>query len=619
MCGHAGFVGQGNLNDLKKLVKKIEHRGPDDLGYYHDLNENLFIGHSRLSIIDLNDGKQPMISQDNNIIIVFNGEIYNHLELRKTLIAKGHIFKTDHSDTEVLIHGYREWKDKLLNKLNGMFSFVIYDKKNKDLFLAVDKLSKKPLFYSFDGKNFVFGSELNVLVNYPYLKKNIDNLSLVKYFAYGYFPQSRTLFKQIFKLHGGQYLYFNLRSKKIKIDQYYKYSINEDFSYLSKPEDLIIEEFEDVLSRSIKRRLISDRPLGLFLSGGIDSTLIAFFLKKMNVNNIDSYSINFNDKNFDESKYSNFVSKKLGIKHYYKTLDFNESIKSLDRIFKLIDEPFIDASLIPTYNLCNFATRSIKVSLSGDGADELFSGYPTFKALKYGEFSHKYIPMYLLKALKNNLNILNASERYFSFEYKLKTFIKGIIHNKHLWNPVWLSPLEVSEVNDLFEKNYDIDEIYSEVYEFDKFNQGKSLLSKTNEFYVNFYLQSNILPKADRASMMNGLEVRSPFLDDEMLKFSEKLPQSFKFRKTGKYLLKKTLEKNFPKSFIYRNKQGFAPPMTKWLKSINFENYIPGINEKKLNDYKFKHVNGVKDYRLFLWGAYLMSNYLDREKANINI
>jgi len=398
MCGITGF----NWNDKKlinKITKELSHRGPEYQGSYN--NQNISLGHRRLSIIDLSDaGKQPMSTADNNLKIVFNGEIFNYEELKKDLIKKGHSFKSN-SDTEVLINGYSEYGKNILNKVNGQFSFAIYDKIKNKLFLARDQLGINPLYYYWDKKNFIFASEIKAII--PALDKlEFDQEQLNNYFIYGYTNSSNSIFKNIYKLAPGSYMEFNLDKNKFKINRYF------EFKYKYKNNEPTYEEFLNLFEESVKSRLISDVPIGAFLSGGVDSSAVVAIASKYK-KNLNTFSVSFDVDKFDESKYSKEISKKFKTKH--RILKFN-SKKLRSTIKKLVyhyDEPFGDPSAVPTFILSNFAKKHVTVSLSGDGADELFGGYTTYKNYRllsiqkiYPRFINKLIHPILFKIVPHS-------------------------------------------------------------------------------------------------------------------------------------------------------------------------------------------------------------------------
>lgn len=568
MCGITGF----NWNDKKlinKITKELSHRGPEYQGSYN--NQNISLGHRRLSIIDLSDaGKQPMSTADNNLKIVFNGEIFNYEELKKDLIKKGHSFKSN-SDTEVLINGYSEYGKNILNKVNGQFSFAIYDKIKNKLFLARDQLGINPLYYYWDKKNFIFASEIKAII--PALDKlEFDQEQLNNYFIYGYTNSSNSIFKNIYKLAPGSYMEFNLDKNKFKINSYF------EFKYKYKNNEPTYEEFLNLFEESVKSRLISDVPIGAFLSGGVDSSAVVAIASKYK-KNLNTFSVSFDVDKFDESKYSKEISKKFKTKH--RILKFN-SKKLRSTIKKLVyhyDEPFGDPSAVPTFILSDFAKKHVTVSLSGDGADELFGGYTTYKNYRllsvqkiYPRFINKLIHPILFK-------IFPHSKLYHFFEI-------GSYPSKLKY-----ARLMSGITRDQCKRYFNIDN-----------KKSLSKYSKSNEFnYLDFaqetdinqYLTNNCLAKVDRASLGNALEVRPPFLDKSIIEFASKLKPSLRVRKDiTKFFLKKSLRNILPKHILYRKKQGFAIPLKEY-----FGSELKDIVKKYTIEYKSHNYVNIKNLK----------------------
>ncbi len=366
MCGICGFAGKGDIEDLNRMNAALVHRGPDDEGTWYDERKSVFLGHRRLSIIDLDGGSQPMWSKDDLLGVVFNGEIYNHKELREELEKKGYTFKSDHSDTEVLIYGYREWGRDMPQRLNGMWAFAIYDKERNSFFISRDRFGKKPLYYSFQHGTFAFASELSALTKHKHIADNISRNALKKYFAYGYIPAPLSFYEHIYKLPGGHNLFINLSNMEYHTSKYWDF-ILEPFEKIPKnPEDEWGEAIRELLSKAVERRLMSDVPLGIFLSGGIDSSSIAFFATKIaGREQIKSFSIGFEEHSFDESEYSDKVASLLGTEHHLKTLSLERARSLLPEIAGKLDEPRGDSSLLPTYLLSQETRKTSQLPLGG--------------------------------------------------------------------------------------------------------------------------------------------------------------------------------------------------------------------------------------------------------------
>ena len=602
MCGIFGFYGDNpNKNLLVKSSKYLNHRGPDDYNFYFCPKNKIFISHSRLAIIDLKYGKQPMTSICGNFCITFNGEIYNSNELKKDLLAKSYKFKTNNSDTEVLLNGFSEWKEKLFEKINGMFALAIYDKNNSKLFLARDRFGQKPLFFVFKNNNFFFSSEIKPL--FFYVKNVVNKIAIAKSLAYGFIPGSDTIYKDISKLQHGSYLEFDINKKKITSQNYWKFRIKGNKQFKKKAE--IMEEFSEVFSRSLKRTMISDVPVGIFLSGGIDSSIITHEAVKIN-SQIKTFNIGFSEVSFDEKEYASIVSQFLDTRHFTKNFGVNDLLKNIDKIFEKIDEPILDPSLLPTYFLSKFTSKYVKVALSGDGADELFGGYDTFRALKYAKVFEKLFSKPTLNKFKKFAHLLPISSINMGIDFKIKRGLAGLGGGQSLWNPLWLAPAYIKEINHLFDCNYTNEEIYEDAVKLWNESESKDLIEKTSEFYNNFYLSENILVKTDRASMLNSLETRAPFLDNDVVDFAINLPSKFKVNKN---LLKLTYAKKLPRKILYRQKKGFGIPLIKWLKNLSYdERTLRFGNFNFLELQKIVANHGKRgDFRLLLWSIFVYS------------
>ena len=620
MCGLAGFIGVGDDSDIKKMSSKLIHRGPDKLGYYRDVSESLFFAHSRLSIIDLSDkSSQPMVNDSKDLTVIFNGEIYNFLELREQLQRKGYKFKSN-SDTEVLIHGYQEWGSQLPQFLNGMFAFVIYDKKNKKLFLCRDRFGEKPLYYFFDGKNFAFSSELSSLTQYSKIDLQHSSLALKKYFAYGYIPAPLTLYEKCYKLPPGNSAIFDLDSKKFASEPYWRFEINNEYS--GRSESDLLEELDFLLKRSVKSRLNADVDLGLFLSGGLDSsTVLAYASEILDKDQIKTFTIGFNESSFDESRYAAQVADFFGVKNFTKTLSHQEVWNISAKVLAGLDEPIADSSILPTYSLAEFAKKHVTVALSGDGGDEMFAGYDPFDALRIADFYDKVMPKFLHKKLITISDLLpKSSGQNMPFSFKVKRALTGLSYEKNLWNPVWLSPLNPDQINDLVNEPIRADDLYSEAIEIWDRGRDKNMIDKTIEFYTNLYLPGSVLAKVDRATMMNSLESRAVFLDKDLADFCMKLPSGFKFRNgQKKYLLKKLMEKKLPKNIVERKKKGFGVPVSKWLTDSSIETpkvSIEGLDQKFADSLWMDHKNKKSDNRLFVWSWFILQKF-SKSKSEI--
>jgi asparagine synthase (glutamine-hydrolysing) len=606
MCGIAGFLGAGGSADLQRMTRRLTHRGPDAEGFFEKPDVGVFLGHRRLSIIDLACGAQPMVSADGAITIVFNGEIYNQAELRRQLLAKGHVFATDHSDTEVLLHGWREWGEGMLERLNGMWAFAIYDSRTRRLFLTRDRFGKKPLYYFHRNGTFAFASELTALLEHPLAPRNQSEIARVKFLAHALIPAPHSAIEGIYKLPAAHRLTIDAESGLPKIQRYWRYTLEPQNHH--KTEAALAEELLETLTRATRRRLVADVPLGIFLSGGLDSsTIAALAARDVQDRTLQTFTIGFKEPSFDESTFAAQVAEFLKTDHHTDTLGLDAALEVMPRIFDLLDEPQGDGSLLPTWLLCRFARRHVTVALSGDGGDELFAGYDPFRALRLAGLYSNLVPRPLHAALRLLAARLPVSHANLSLDFKIKRTLRGLDHPSRLWNPVWLGALEPSELARLTDSHFSVEEIYSEAIESWESCSGRDPVDRTLQFYTEIYLQDGILAKADRASMMNSLEVRSPFLDIEVADFARRLPHHDKLRgKTTKYLLKRAVEGLLPHDIIYRSKKGFGTPVGSWLRSGRI---APEANSPLLREKLSAHLAGQSDERLFLWCEYVWQQW----------
>ena len=606
MCGITGFFGTGDTQILDAMTDSLSHRGPDARGTWVDVEKTVFLGHRRLSIVDLATGQQPMISVDENIVIIFNGEIYNHEDLRTELVKKGHSFKTDHSDTETLINSYIQWGPDFVSRLNGMWAFVIYDKKNGLLFCSRDRFGEKPFFYTFQNGVFAFASELTAFKHHTVLKREISKKALQKYFAYGYIPAPNSIYENIYKLPAGNSLIFSVKDKSFKINKYWDFKI-EPFEHLPRnPEREWGEELQFLLDRAVKRRLMADVPLGVFLSGGVDSSAIAALAARhVEQDSLQTFSIGFDEASFDETIYARQVAKHIGCAHHLDILSIDKALEILPSVLERLDEPMADSSLTPTFLLSKFTKKYVTVALSGDGGDELFAGYDPFQALPIAAMYAKFIPKSMHAKFEKTMLNMPVSLRNMSLDFKLKRTLRGLGFEKKFWLPTWMAPLSPSELSELFNEPLQIDELFSEAL--DQWNNcdQPSLVDKALQYYTKLYLQDDILVKADRASMMNGLEVRAPFLDIELVDFVRKIPGEYKLRNgKRKYILKKALKNVIPDNIINRSKKGFGAPIGKWFQNqsitINMNQDLK-LNQKFIDKKVNDHINKVSNDGTFLW------------------
>jgi len=607
MCGIAGFCGAGNREHLEAMTRAISYRGPDAEGYHIDEETRVFLGHRRLSVRDIEGGAQPMWNEDGQLCVVYNGEIYNHEELRKELEAHGHIFRSDHSDTEVLVHGYEQWGQDLPRRLNGMFAFAVYDVRAQELFLARDRFGEKPLYYARGNGLFAFASELSALHAHSGVSRDFDIRALQKFFAYGYIPAPNALYKNTFKLPHGHTLRFELSSGTISVSPYFTFRVEADEVMTQATEEDLAQELRHRLDRAVQRRLVSDVPLGIFLSGGIDSSaVLALAARHLGGGALKTFTIGFHEPSFDESQFARRMSDHIGSQHQERILGIDEARDKYAEVLSRMDEPMADPSVLPTYLLCQLTREHVTVALSGDGGDELFAGYDPFKALGAASLYARIVPAPLHRLLRGAAELLPVSTRNMSLEFKIKRTLMGLSYDQSLWSPVWMSLSEPDFIRDLFSDPLPAEELYSEALELWRASEADNLTDRTLEFFTNFYLPNGILTKVDRASMLHSLETRAVFLDNDVTEFARRLPHRLKYKGgQTKYLLKKALGDVLPQDIIARKKKGFGIPLAQWLRDVPQTppmREIDGIDRQVVARCWREHRAGEKDHRMMLWG-----------------
>ncbi len=613
MCGIAGFAGPGTRAHLEAMTQALAHRGPDGEGFFIDAARAVHLGHRRLAIIDLEGGVQPLWNEDRTVCVVFNGEIYNHAELRAELVAAGHVFASDHSDTEVLVHGYEAWGRGLPARLNGMFAFAIYDLRAGRLFLARDRFGEKPLYWFQRGRLFAFASELTAVRQHPDAATPLNSLAVQKYFVHGFVPAPHALYQDTHKLPGAGWLEHDVATGRTETGSYWRFALTPDAGMDERPEDELAEELRALFQQAVRRRLISDVPLGVFLSGGIDSGAVLAAAAAGAGRPVKTFTIGFTEPSFDESGFARELARHFGAEHHEQVLDLDLARALLPNILGRMDEPLADPSLLPTWLLSRFTREHVTVALSGDGGDELFAGYDPFKALAPARLYDSLMPRWGHRTFRALVECLPVSSRNMSLDFKLRRTLLGLSYPQALWNPVWLGPLDPAELGDIFDEPHPIEEVFSEVL--DQWNRSPhlSLVDRTLEFYTRFYLQDGILMKVDRAAMMNSLESRAVFLDNDIADFCMRLPARFKYRGgERKYLLKRALAPLLPAATLNRRKKGFGIPAARWLRDlpVTTEHSSRAIHADAVRQRWQAHGAGKADHRLFLWAAMALEGHL---------
>lgn len=537
-----------------------------------------------------------MASGDGRHVIVFNGEIYNHATLRKELELAGCHFVTDHSDTEVLLHAYREWGEHFVHRLNGMWAFAIADLESGTLFLSRDRFGKKPLYWFHCGDTFGFSSELKSLLEHPMAPRSISPIARAKFFAYALIPAPHSLVEGVWKLPAGCNMTVQTGSSP-KIDRYWTFRIEPEETTRSWED--FAGELRHLLENAVRRRLVSDVPLGVFLSGGLDSSLVAALAAPHAAGRLRTFSVGFHEATFDESPFADEVANFLGTDHRCEFLDMGRARNLLTGLLEAVDEPQGDNSLLPTWLLSGFTRRHVTVALGGDGGDELFAGYDTFRGLRAADAYDRLVPRPLHAALRALAGLLPTSHSNISLDFKIKRGMRGASYPRNVWNPIWLGALEPSCIEEFCGVKLSIEELYSEAIDVWDRDPAANLVDQTLQFYTRIYLQDGILAKVDRASMLHGLEARSPFLDIEVADFARKLPHRFKLQgTTTKALLKQTARGLLPDSIIDRKKKGFGTPVGTWFQQGAM---APVSKEPFVQSRLAAHRRGSADERLFLW------------------
>lgn len=614
MCGILGQINRvDNIEQgvFLEMLETLAKRGPDQEGYFFD--KNIALGHKRLSIIDLSEsGRQPMFNSEGNVGIVFNGEIYNYQELKDGL-RLGYDWASK-TDTEVLVHGYEEYGQDIVKKIEGMFAFAVYDRNKQIITLARDHFGKKPLYYYLDEDIFCFASEIKAIIRNQKIKKKlgIDRLSLTKYLFYGYVPSPNSIFDGIKKLEPSMTIQFDIRNWKL-INKFQYWNLEAIKLDNNITEGDILEKSEDLIRRAVRKRLMSDVPLGIFLSGGVDSSLIASYLSEHSAS-ASSFTVCYKDyPEADESEYAARVSKKLGMDNNLCYFDDRSVEKDFLEILDYLDEPMADAAIIPLYFISKYAKNKITVALNGDGGDELFGGYAKYKVQKFIE-DHKYAK-FLIKAVKPFSGRNSAYYKLFSaynLDFSARQFIFG--------SGSFLTE-EMAEL--LNGEALDIKKIFEEAARYNNVFNQTDIVNKSLFLDCKIQLPDWYLVKADRAAMAASLEVRSPFLDKELSEFIFSLNGNWKIRDGEyKYILKKLAAKYVDHDIIYRKKRGFGVPLDKWIRNelkevfreyLFLENYF--FNKEYVEKLYFEHMLEKADHsfkllRIFNFNYWYSKYYL---------
>jgi asparagine synthase (glutamine-hydrolysing) len=621
MCGIAGYIyldkeKQASREIAKRMTDVIAHRGPDGEGFFID--KNLALGHRRLSIIDLSTGDQPMFSEDKSIALVFNGEIYNYIELRDELKSLGHTFRTT-SDTEVIIHAYQQWGTNCQTKFNGCWGFALWDDKEKYLFVSRDRLGEKPIHYSIFNNAFVFGSEIKSL--FAFGVPDEKDLSLVELYLFlKFIPAPFTFFKNIKKLMPGHYLI--IKDNHVKEHKYWDLP-DIDERNMAKNKKAIYEEFESLLKNSIDIRMRSDVPFGALLSGGLDSASIVALMSDISKYPVETFTIGYEQSAFDEKDLAQDVADKFNTNHHVYNVIPESFEESLNKVLYHYDEPFGDSSAIPTGIVSQFARKYVKMVLTGDGGDEVLSGYPSFQGVKLSSY-YKKAPGFVREAVPNALGFFSKSTKG-TMRYRINRY-ERLFRTANLdfaSSMIERMPTnEISSVKNLFKNRNDIYSIE------DYTNDLLSHCSYNGDFYklmfLNFklFLPEDYLVKVDRMSMAHSLEARVPFIDHRLVEFSVGIDKNIKMeRLERKSILRNTVgKKMLPPSLLKASKKGFRVPLVEWFKQPEMKDRLEklykndfGLNESAIKNFITDNSHGIKDNSNIIWMLIVLQEICNRK------
>ena len=625
MCGIVGIFDikekrEINRNLLNLMNESQFHRGPDEGGLH--LEAGLGLGHRRLSIIDLSHGQQPMHSTDGNVVLTYNGEVYNFPELRKELEALGYVFKT-HCDTEVIVYAWQAWGEDCVLRLRGMFAFAIWDRYKQTLFLARDRLGIKPLFYSqLKTGQFVFSSELKALKEHPELPKKMDPTAIEDYFGFGYIPDPKTIYKDVYKLEPGFCLTLKRGVDRCQPRQYWdvKLEAKHQGSEQELGEELILR-----LREAVDIRTVADVPLGAFLSGGVDSSAIVAMMAGLTDDPVNTCSISFGDPKFNESQFAAQVAERYSTDHHVEQVD-PKDFSLIDQLVGIYDEPYADSSALPTYRVCELAKKQATVVLSGDGGDENLAGYSRYRWHANEDRMRAYLPDVLRQPIFGLAGHVFPESEWVPKKFRAKatlesiarTSVEGYFHSISLQSDVLRNQLFSPQLKSDLQGYHSIEVFKRHL----KNAPTENALSMVQYLDMKTYLPGDILTKVDRASMAHALEVRVPILDHQLVEWMAGLNPDIKLKhREGKYIFKKSLESYLPNKILYRSKMGFAVPLGDWFKGplkdkVNDALLGETMQQCGLFDQGFlqkmvnQHQSGLRDYSAPIWSLLMFEKFL---------
>jgi asparagine synthase (glutamine-hydrolysing) len=633
MCGIVGFARAGTsappLADpavLRRMTTALTHRGPDADGYWFDAS--VALGHRRLVVIDRAGGLQPMRDASGGCTLVYNGEIYNYQELNERLAAAGHVART-RSDTETILNAYAAWGERCVEHLNGMFAFVLYDAKRRVLFGARDRMGEKPLVFVHDGPFFAFASEAKGLLQHPAVRRDLDLRSAALYLVLEHVPAPHAIYAGMSKLPAACTLTYDLSSGALSVRRYWDPVATTEGDDAAGPEGDVdgARAIRDGLEEAVRRRLIADVPLGVFLSGGIDSAAVtASMVRLQGAANVKTFSIGFSDPRFDESSQARALASRLGTDHHEEVLDVDAALGALPSVCGLLDEPFADASIVPTYLLSRFTRRHVTVALSGDGGDELFAGYPTFRALRFAAIYDILVPGLVHRRLvRPAARRLRPDFGYFSFDFKVNQFLRGAKAPANERLSRWIGAFVPEELLTLLtpdaRKALDLASLYESARAQYAAAGDLDPINRDAYVYTRGYLAEGLLTKLDRATMAVSLEARAPLLDHNFVKLAFSIPGSLKVRRGRlKHVFKEALKGLVPDEVLGRPKRGFALPIGRWFREGMRTQLLDALSASRLRREGLfepeavrtlvdEHVAGVRDHRKPLFTLFMFQRW----------
>jgi asparagine synthase (glutamine-hydrolysing) len=625
MCGINGFVSkeipdQGELYEkISGMNSRIIHRGPDQDGFFTEINDSYSIAMAmrRLSIIDLKTGTQPIFNKTKEILIFFNGEIYNYQKIKDLLISKGYDFATT-SDTEVILKAYEEWGTDSFGMLDGMFAFSIYDKTKNKIIIARDFFGEKPLYYAQTGKQVIWASELKSLINVLPEKPQISKEGLNLFFRLTYIPAPSSIYEGIFKLEANNYLELTLDDFELNI-----YPIKEEERFEIDPEIGFKEAktlTHDLVNESVKSRSVADVPVGTFLSGGVDSSIVSLALSKQLDTKIDTFSVGFEKKSFDETDKSRVVSDLINSNHHEFVISVNDLKDNLDEIILNFDEPFADSSSLPTYLVANKTSEHVKVALTGDGGDEIFGGYNKYYIGKMNEKYSNIVPENVHNKIKGLFeSVLSTRDDNRGMRFKLRKLLTSINYSGNFYYNIISLAFQNEDIPLLFKGKWVDTEIFSP-YKVKTNYKAQSLTDFRNIDKI-ISLEGDMLVKVDRTSMLTSLESRAPFLNKKLWDFTNQLPEEYLMKGWDKkYILKEAFKDYFPKDFLNKSKKGFGVPVGDWLRGYlkaELESYIEDkfldsqnlFNKDYAKSLVTNHISGRQDNTFKVWAFFCFQKW----------